>query len=135
MEAHLAPIQPTQVNKVTTSYEIYSGPHDTQYCMEDPEQAFIKYASSRTNEAVGRISPFLEGQGKLQCRGFDDGVFLIWKNLDRSSMDLGYLEKKRSSLRPTPTIAQYFLTMDMRRCNRYNVTPSPRRSRRRHKIP
>ncbi|GKD24391.1 MAK10-like protein, partial [Tanacetum coccineum] len=32
MEAHLAPTQPTQVNKVTTSYEIYSGPHDTQYC-------------------------------------------------------------------------------------------------------
>ncbi|GKD76710.1 MAK10-like protein [Tanacetum coccineum] len=32
MEAHLAPIQPTQVNKITTSYEICSGPHDTQYC-------------------------------------------------------------------------------------------------------
>ncbi|GJR98906.1 hypothetical protein Tco_0271080 [Tanacetum coccineum] len=28
------------------------GPHDTQYCMEDPEQAFIKYASSCTDEAV-----------------------------------------------------------------------------------
>ncbi|GKC00667.1 hypothetical protein Tco_0986803 [Tanacetum coccineum] len=36
MEAHLAPTQPTQVNKVTTSCEICSGPHDTQYCMEDP---------------------------------------------------------------------------------------------------
>ncbi|GKC07501.1 hypothetical protein Tco_0999111 [Tanacetum coccineum] len=29
MEAHLAPMQPTQVNKVTASYEICSGPHDT----------------------------------------------------------------------------------------------------------
>ncbi|GJZ95220.1 hypothetical protein Tco_0667423 [Tanacetum coccineum] len=29
MEAHLAPIQPTQVNKITTSCEICSGPHDT----------------------------------------------------------------------------------------------------------
>ncbi|GJU08276.1 hypothetical protein Tco_1124706 [Tanacetum coccineum] len=29
MEAHLAPTQPTQVNKVTTSCEICSGPHDT----------------------------------------------------------------------------------------------------------
>ncbi|GKE74844.1 MAK10-like protein [Tanacetum coccineum] len=29
MEAHLAPTQPTQVNKITTSCEIYSGPHDT----------------------------------------------------------------------------------------------------------
>ncbi|GKC12575.1 hypothetical protein Tco_1009357 [Tanacetum coccineum] len=37
MEAHLAPMQPTQVNKITTSCEICSGPHDTQYCMEDPE--------------------------------------------------------------------------------------------------
>ncbi|GJV10613.1 MAK10-like protein [Tanacetum coccineum] len=42
MEAHLALTQPTQVNKITTSCEIFSGPHDTQYCMEDPEQAFIE---------------------------------------------------------------------------------------------
>ncbi|GKC07234.1 hypothetical protein Tco_0998844 [Tanacetum coccineum] len=51
MEAHLAPTQPTQVNKVTTSCEICSGPHDTQYCMEDPEHTFVEYASSRTDEA------------------------------------------------------------------------------------
>ncbi|GJX81457.1 MAK10-like protein [Tanacetum coccineum] len=51
MEAHLAPTQPTQVNKITTSCEICSGPHDTQYCMEDPKQAFVEYASSRTDEA------------------------------------------------------------------------------------
>ncbi|GKF10942.1 hypothetical protein Tco_0048868, partial [Tanacetum coccineum] len=51
MEAHLAPTQLTQVNKITTSCGIYSGPHDTQYCMKDPEQAFVEYASSRTDEA------------------------------------------------------------------------------------
>ncbi|GJR20927.1 MAK10-like protein [Tanacetum coccineum] len=51
MEAHLALTQLTQVNNVTTSCEICSGPYDTQYCMEDPEQAFIEYASSRTDEA------------------------------------------------------------------------------------
>ncbi|GJS61706.1 hypothetical protein Tco_0656490 [Tanacetum coccineum] len=51
MEAHLAPTQPTQVNKIATSCEICSGPHDTQYCMEDPEQSFVEYASSRTDEA------------------------------------------------------------------------------------
>ncbi|GJZ62341.1 hypothetical protein Tco_0618478 [Tanacetum coccineum] len=50
MEAHLAPTQPTQVNKITTSCDICSGPHDTHYCMEDLEQAFVEYASSRTNE-------------------------------------------------------------------------------------
>ncbi|GKA63602.1 MAK10-like protein [Tanacetum coccineum] len=27
------------------------GPHDTQYCMENPEQAFVKYVSSHTDEA------------------------------------------------------------------------------------
>ncbi|GJU01808.1 hypothetical protein Tco_1112146 [Tanacetum coccineum] len=37
MEAHLAPTQLTQVNKIATSCEICSGPHDTQYCMENPE--------------------------------------------------------------------------------------------------
>ncbi|GJZ41773.1 MAK10-like protein [Tanacetum coccineum] len=31
--------------------DILIGPHDTQYCMEDPEQAFVEYASSRTDEA------------------------------------------------------------------------------------
>ncbi|GJS67029.1 MAK10-like protein [Tanacetum coccineum] len=59
MEAHLALTQPTQVNKITTSCEICSGPHDTQYCMEDPEQAFVEYASSRTDEAGdARLSKF-----------------------------------------------------------------------------
>ncbi|GKE77336.1 MAK10-like protein, partial [Tanacetum coccineum] len=37
MEAHHALTQPTQVNKITTLCEICSGPHDTQYCMKDPE--------------------------------------------------------------------------------------------------
>ncbi|GJW82079.1 hypothetical protein Tco_0146054 [Tanacetum coccineum] len=47
MEANLAPRQSVQVNKISSSCEIYSGPHDTQYCMENPEQAFVDYASSR----------------------------------------------------------------------------------------
>nr|GEV40317.1 MAK10-like protein [Tanacetum cinerariifolium] len=54
MEAHLAPTQPTQVNEFTTSCEICSGPHDTQYCMKDLEQAFVEYTSSRIDEAGGR---------------------------------------------------------------------------------
>ncbi|GJR68946.1 MAK10-like protein [Tanacetum coccineum] len=51
MEAHIAPMKPTQVNKITSSCEIYSGPHDTQYCMENLEQAFVEYASSRIDKA------------------------------------------------------------------------------------
>ncbi|GJV57754.1 hypothetical protein Tco_1458759 [Tanacetum coccineum] len=63
MEAHLAPTQPTQVNKITTSCEICSGPHDTQYCMEDPKKAFVEYASSRTDEArEGLVSNFMASQ-------------------------------------------------------------------------
>ncbi|GJY71116.1 MAK10-like protein [Tanacetum coccineum] len=69
MEAHLALTQPTQVNKITTSCKICSDPHDTQYCMEDLEQAFVEYASSRTDEAGGthpissaRSCPFIDPQ-------------------------------------------------------------------------
>ncbi|GJW56692.1 hypothetical protein Tco_0103423 [Tanacetum coccineum] len=57
MEAHLAPTQPTQVNKITTSCEICSGPHNTQYCMEDPEQALVEFTSSRTDEAGAQSTP------------------------------------------------------------------------------
>nr|GEW57818.1 alpha/beta hydrolases superfamily protein [Tanacetum cinerariifolium] len=59
MEAHLAPKSSVQVNKITFSCEICSGPHDTKYCMENPGQAFIDYASSRTDEAGNtRLSKF-----------------------------------------------------------------------------
>ncbi|GKD27067.1 hypothetical protein Tco_1233281 [Tanacetum coccineum] len=54
MEAHLAPTQPTQVNKITTLCEICSSPHDTQYCMDDSEQAYVDYASSRMNKIGGK---------------------------------------------------------------------------------
>ncbi|GJY16394.1 hypothetical protein Tco_0386816 [Tanacetum coccineum] len=39
------------------------GPHDTQNCMENPEQAFVEYASSRTDEAgEGLVSEFMASQ-------------------------------------------------------------------------
>ncbi|GJS64689.1 hypothetical protein Tco_0679253 [Tanacetum coccineum] len=47
MKAHLAPKSSVQVNKIASLCEICSGPHDTQYCMENLEQAFLDYASSR----------------------------------------------------------------------------------------
>nr|GEW27695.1 MAK10-like protein [Tanacetum cinerariifolium]GEW27706.1 MAK10-like protein [Tanacetum cinerariifolium] len=50
MEAHLGTKQSVQVKKITFSCEFYSGPHDTQYYMENPKQAFVDYASSRNNE-------------------------------------------------------------------------------------
>ncbi|GJS63469.1 hypothetical protein Tco_0678033 [Tanacetum coccineum] len=65
MEAHLAPTQPAQVNKVTTSCEICNGPYDTQYCMKDPEQAFVEYVSSRSNKAGGKWYTFKPGKNNL----------------------------------------------------------------------
>ncbi|GKC85741.1 hypothetical protein Tco_1141458 [Tanacetum coccineum] len=54
MEAHLALTQPSQVNKITTPCEICSGPHDTQYCMEDPEQENLyEYGSSAFTDDLG----------------------------------------------------------------------------------
>nr|GEU68315.1 MAK10-like protein [Tanacetum cinerariifolium] len=58
MEAHLALTQPTKLNKIITSCKISSGPHDTQYCMKDPEQAFVEYASSCTDKAGGKWYTF-----------------------------------------------------------------------------
>ncbi|GJV84072.1 hypothetical protein Tco_1523970 [Tanacetum coccineum] len=73
MEAHLAPIQPTQVNKITTSCKICSGPHDTQYCMGNSGQAFVNYASSRTNEVGGKRFTLNKGP-----RNFNDAAN-TWK--------------------------------------------------------
>ncbi|GKB15813.1 hypothetical protein Tco_0849736 [Tanacetum coccineum] len=89
MEAHFAPMQPTQVNKITTSCEICIGPHDTQYCMENPEQPFIEYASSRTNEA-----------GEFVCTKGDDGdvmfIEIVKKNDNsrKEELEAGGLEER-----------------------------------------
>ncbi|GJX25778.1 hypothetical protein Tco_0232074 [Tanacetum coccineum] len=74
MEAHLSPTQPTQVNNVTTSCEIWCGPYDTRYCMKDPEQAFVEYASSRSNDMGNR--KFTAGQGP---RNFNEATN-TWKD-------------------------------------------------------
>ncbi|GKA08381.1 hypothetical protein Tco_0687712 [Tanacetum coccineum] len=53
MESHVAPKQPIQVNKISSLCEICNGPHDTQYCIENIEQAFVEYAFSRTDKVGG----------------------------------------------------------------------------------
>ncbi|GKD44935.1 hypothetical protein Tco_1269580 [Tanacetum coccineum] len=73
MEAYLASTQPTQVNKITTPCEICSGPHDTQNCMENLEQAFVEYASSHTDEAGGKWYTFKPKQNNLE----DDGEVMF----------------------------------------------------------
>nr|GEW33069.1 MAK10-like protein [Tanacetum cinerariifolium] len=77
MEAYLAPTQPTQVNKITTSCEICSGPYDTQYCMEDPEQAFVEYASLCTDET--RVPP--SSNTELVCTKEEHGDVMFIENV------------------------------------------------------
>nr|GEW18053.1 hypothetical protein [Tanacetum cinerariifolium]GEW27225.1 hypothetical protein [Tanacetum cinerariifolium] len=60
MEAHISQSKPVQVNEIASSCEICSGPHDTQYCMEDLEQSFFEYASTRS----GFILPCRLGDSK-----------------------------------------------------------------------
>ncbi|GJR70073.1 hypothetical protein Tco_0016138 [Tanacetum coccineum] len=60
MEAHLASNPPVQVNQIASSCKIFSGPHDTQYCLENPEQAFVDFRSSRDNKVGGK--PFTTNQ-------------------------------------------------------------------------
>ncbi|GJQ91908.1 hypothetical protein Tco_0003047 [Tanacetum coccineum] len=54
--------QDVPMNKITSSCEICSVSHDTQYCMENPEQAFVDYASLCTNEARELVSNFMASQ-------------------------------------------------------------------------
>ncbi|GKA76481.1 zinc finger, CCHC-type containing protein [Tanacetum coccineum] len=54
---------PSQDEPLTNRPVICSGPHDTQYCMKDPEQAFVDYTSSRIDEAgEGMFSKFMASQ-------------------------------------------------------------------------
>nr|GEV66825.1 retrovirus-related Pol polyprotein from transposon TNT 1-94 [Tanacetum cinerariifolium] len=76
MEAHLAPKQPVQVNKITSSCKIGSGLHDTRYYMENPEQAFVEYASSRTDEAGGNLG--LNSRHQTKQIGFPFLLYYDW---------------------------------------------------------
>ncbi|GJT53636.1 MAK10-like protein [Tanacetum coccineum] len=64
IEAHLTPNLPVQVNKIAFSCEIRSGPHDTQYCMKDPEQALLimHHRVSMKRETSGLVSNFMASQ-------------------------------------------------------------------------
>nr|GEV25998.1 hypothetical protein [Tanacetum cinerariifolium] len=75
MEAHLAPNEPIHVNTITSLCEIYSDSYDTHYNMENPEQDFVEYASSRNEEAKGK--QFTMNQGP---RSFNEAAN-AWKGM------------------------------------------------------
>nr|GEX86128.1 protein kinase-like domain, concanavalin A-like lectin/glucanase domain protein [Tanacetum cinerariifolium] len=56
---------PVKNNVVPLRSDSIRGPYDTQYCIEDPEQAFVEYASSRTDEAGGKWYTFKPEQNNL----------------------------------------------------------------------
>ncbi|GJS74901.1 hypothetical protein Tco_0724782 [Tanacetum coccineum] len=79
MEAHLAPNPSIQVNKIASSFKIFSGPHDTQYGMENPEQAFVDYASSRNNIVGKNRLSSLGTQLKQQQDEVINKINTLWK--------------------------------------------------------
>nr|GEZ85221.1 MAK10-like protein [Tanacetum cinerariifolium] len=54
---------------------LISGPHDTQYCMKNPEQAFVKYASLHTDEAGCKWYTF-----KPEKNNLDDTYNPSWRS-------------------------------------------------------
>nr|GEU51501.1 reverse transcriptase domain-containing protein [Tanacetum cinerariifolium] len=79
MEAHISQSKPVQVNEIASSCEICSGPHDTQYCMEDLEQAFFEYASMRVDK-VNKCA-HAKIQGDRVCL-FGDMYWWLGRNKD-----------------------------------------------------
>nr|GEX01167.1 hypothetical protein [Tanacetum cinerariifolium] len=112
MEAHLASTQPTQANKITTSCEICNGPHDTQYCMKNPEQAFVDYASSRTDE-LGDY-PSLKPISTKQQSDMTNKIDTVLKAItDRIAGTLPSDMVKNSKLGATPVLsARSYPTID-----------------------
>ncbi|GJW34156.1 MAK10-like protein [Tanacetum coccineum] len=98
--------QDVPMNKINTSCEICSGPHDTQYCMEDPEQAFFEYASSRTDEAGdARLSKF-EADFKQQQSEMTNKIDTVLKAItDRIAVTLPSDTVKNPKLSTYPVLS------------------------------
>nr|GEU44144.1 MAK10-like protein [Tanacetum cinerariifolium] len=96
MEAYIAPMQPTQVNKITFSCKICSGPHDTQYYMENPEQAFVDYASSHTDETGNEAKE--EGNVKSNTAEYKDHEMIVESEEEFEEETKEIEEKEEDSL-------------------------------------
>nr|GEY63443.1 retrotransposon Orf1 [Tanacetum cinerariifolium] len=90
IEAHLA-LKSAMVPM--TLSDICNGPHDTQYCMENLEQAFVDYASLRTDEAGGVSMKVKEQQRKDQWYNT-----LICFQLEMSSPTIGKIRMEELAI-------------------------------------
>jgi hypothetical protein len=75
MKSYEAPKPSSQVNKITSSCELCSGPHDTRDCVELPGTAFADYASTRTDGAGDKWYTF-----KPEPNPYGDSYNPSWKN-------------------------------------------------------
>ncbi|GJY30796.1 hypothetical protein Tco_0414291 [Tanacetum coccineum] len=74
-------------------------------------------------------------QKHISVEGYLMRYFSFGRHLEELHVTWAHLEKKRTRLRTYTNIDQEFLYSGWRRRHKYNVTPSPRRSRRCYKIP
>jgi hypothetical protein len=91
MKSYEAPKPSSQVNKITSSCELCSGPHDTRDCVELPETAFADYASSRTDEAGDKWYTF-----KPEPNPYGDSYNPSWKN----HLNLRWKQNQNNSSNP-----------------------------------
>ncbi|GKC45315.1 MAK10-like protein [Tanacetum coccineum] len=94
--------------------QICSGPHDTQYCMKDPKQAFVEYASSHTDEArYARLSKF-EADFKREQGEMTNKIDTVLKSItDRIAGTLPSDTVKNPKLGTHPVFfARSYPTMD-----------------------
>ncbi|GKB37070.1 hypothetical protein Tco_0882012 [Tanacetum coccineum] len=129
MGAHLAHNSSVQVNKIASSCEICSGPYDTQYCMENPEQAFVDYSSSRTDEAGGKWFTF-----KPEKNNLGDTYNPSWKshqNLRFSKFEVDFKQQQSEMTNKIDTFLKAIndrmtgaLPSDMVKNPKLNVNPT-----------
>nr|GEU82791.1 MAK10-like protein [Tanacetum cinerariifolium] len=79
----------SELNKITSSCEIFSGPHDTQYCKIS--QAFVDYASSHTDEA---------------------GEFIYTKGDDVDMIFIDIIKKNGDSHKEEPKVENFTYVID-----------------------
>ncbi|GJS36537.1 hypothetical protein Tco_0534919 [Tanacetum coccineum] len=103
---------------------------------EEVLNELCEYANTRTLHRERIINSFDGDDLAFECTlSFLFWYFSLGRHLEELHVTWAHLEKKQTSLRTYTNIDQEFLYSGWRRCHRYNVMPSPRRSRQRHMIP
>nr|GEV46941.1 zinc finger, CCHC-type [Tanacetum cinerariifolium] len=110
--AHFFPLKRTA--KLRNDVLMFQQYHEEYYCMENPEQAFVEYASSRTNEAGdARLSKF-EADFKQQQSEMTNKIDTVLKSItDQIAGMLPSDTVKNPKLGTHPvSSARSYLTMD-----------------------